>query len=504
MAGIRLEGNTSGNVSEVSENNSLLVVTPGHDAGGVDRGGGSINSGAVAIFSEVDSGDKIGVRHVLSPEVDNDYRLRVSHDNLLEQELFNYTAQNTGKHHITFTTLAATIGTGGITTNSGNITTTTTGLTFGTHAQFPVGGTQTTVCETSVAFSAQPNANTVIDFGLFQRGATTAFAPLDGFYFRMNSSGMFGVVNSGGVETATAVFPLALGAGTFVYTNNATNRYLIQANNVSVSFWINNYKYGEIPTPAGVNFPCKSLALPWSFRHSIVGGAAGAITQAVFSDYRVLIRGPQYSERLGIVGNRNYGSYQGLSGGTMGSLATYVNSTNPTAAAPSNTALTANLPGGFGGQGLVTAAVAAATDGIWSSYQIPAGSATVQGRRCVLRGVLVDAVNLGAAVATTATAIQLSLAFGHTAVSLATGETASMATATTKAPRRVALGYMAWAVGAGIGSQPQCGPLFVDLGDAPIFINPGEFVALVGKFVSGTATASQTINFTYTPIYSWE
>ena len=315
---------------------------------------------------------------------------------------------------------------------------------------------------------------------------------------------MFGVVNSGGVETATAVFPLALGAGTFVYTNNATNRYLIQANNVSVSFWINNYKYGEIPTPAGVNFPCKSLALPWSFRHSIVGGAAGAITQAVFSDYRVLLRGPQFSERLGTVGNRNYGAYQGLSGGTMGGLATYVNSTNPTAAAPSNTALTANLPGGFGGQGLVTAAVAAATDGIWSSYQTPAGSATVQGRRLVLRGVLVNAVNTGAAVATTATTIQFSLAFGHTAVSLATAETASMATATTKAPRRLPLGFMTWAVGAAIGAQPQSGPLFVDLGDAPIYVNPGEFVALVGKFLVGTATASQTINFTYTPIYSWE
>ena len=77
---------------------------------------------------------------------------------------------------------------------------------FGTHAQFPVGGTLTLACETSVAFSAQPNANTVIDFGLFQRGASAAFAPLDGVYFRMNSAGMFGVVNSGGVETTTAVF----------------------------------------------------------------------------------------------------------------------------------------------------------------------------------------------------------------------------------------------------------------------------------------------------------
>jgi len=123
----------------------------------------------------------------------------------------------------------------------------------------------------------------------------------------------------------------------------------------------------------------------------------------------------------------------------------------------------------------------------------------VQGRRLVIRGVQLSAVNTGAAVATTATTIQFSLAFGHTAVSLATAEGA-----TTKAPRRVALGIMTWAVGAAIGQGPQNGDLFADFGDAPIFVNPGEFVALVGKFIVGTATASQTINFVWRPVYGWE
>ena len=182
----------------------------------------------------------------------------------------------------------------------------------------------------------------------------------------------------------------------------------------------------------------------------------------------------------------------------MGSLASYANSTNPTAAAPSNTALTANLPSGLGGQGAVTAAVAAATDGIWGSYQVPAGTLSVQGKRLKITGVTVDAVNNGAAVATTATTLQFSLAFGHTAVSLATAEAA-----TTKAPRRVALGYMTWAVGAAVGSQPQTGRIQVNFTD-PIYVNAGEFVQLVGKFLVGTATASQVINFVWQPIYSWE
>lgn len=487
--------------ANVDANNNLQTITPGVGSDGVELGGGTLN--APANFSEVDDGSVIGTREVLSAEVDKDYRQRVAHDNRLDQELFNYTAQNTGKHSFTFTTLAATIGTGGITTNSGNITTTTTGLTFGTHAQFPVGGTETIVCETSVAFSAQPNANTVIDFGLFQRGATTAFAPLDGIYFRMGTSGMVGIVNSGGVETSTAVFPLALGVGTFTYSNNATNRYLIQANNVSVSFWINNIKHGEIATPAAVNFPCKSLALPWSLRHAIVGGAAGAVTQAVFSDYRVYTRGPQYADSLSIAGNRTLGSYQGLSGGTMGSLANYANSSNPTAAVPTDT--TAALGVGLGGQFWETFTLAVNTDGIICSYQVPAGSSTVQGRRLKITGV-----NLASYVQTVLAggpaANQYSLAFGHTAVSLATPETGSMVTATTKAPRRIPLPSFTQVVTAAqavstLISQP--GGSRISFEQSPVYVNPGEFVALVVKRV-GTVGTAGTIAHVASFDYGWE
>ena len=36
------------------------------------------------------------------------------------------------------------------------------------------------------------------------------------------------------------------------------------------------------------------------------------------------------------------------------------------------------------------------------------------------------------------------------------------------------------------------------------YVNAGEFVALVGRFIVGTATASQTIQFQWQPIYGWE
>lgn len=63
---------------------------------------------------------------------------------------------------------------------------------------------------------------------------------------------------------------------------------------------------------------------------------------------------------------------------------------------------------------------------------------------------------------------------------------------------------MTWPVGAAIGQQPQGGQLFIDFGDSPVYVNAGEFVALVGKFIVGTATASHTIQFVWQPFYGWE
>lgn len=484
MAGIRVEGNTSGNVAEVNANNQLKVVLetdPSTNPGSV---------GAVAFYSKNDEGEKIGTPYMLSPETDDDYRLRMALDNILDLETFNYTAQNTGKHTYANSTLTATWTTAGLTTNGGSVTTTGTGLTFGSYAEFPLFGATNLYCEFTGSLSAALTTNFVIDIGMFRRGSATAYAPTDGVYFRVNASGVFGVINYNGAESTTSAFD-------FTHTINKKYQFIISITEGEVEFWIDNVLYGSIETPTGQGQPFMSSTLPFSIRHAHTG-TTGAVIQFQLNDYVVSLGGQLFNRTLGEQGNYTFGSYQGLSGGTMGSLASYANSTNPTAAAPSNTALTANLPNGLGGQGAVTAAAGGSTDGIWGSYQVPAGTVSVQGKRLKITGVYIDAFNNGAAVATTATTIQFSLAFGHTAVSLATSEAA-----TTKAARRVALGIMTWAVGAGIGAQPQMGTI-QRMFSEPIYVNSGEFVQLVGKFIVGTATASQVINFVWQPIYSWE
>ena len=475
-----IEGIVSANGAEVDANNRLKV--------NLDTGANPAQVGGVRFFSENDADSN----YLVSPETDNDYRLRVAQETIFDTETFNYTAQNTGKHAYANTTMANTWAASGLTTNSGNITTTTTGTGFNTYAEFPLIGASQVYCEIEGSFTAQPTTNTIVDFGVFRRGAANPYAPTDGVLFRLTSAGLLGVINNNGTETTVALTG-------FTYNNNEKYQFLLALHERKVEYWINGKLWGEIDTPVGQGQPCMSTSLPFAVRHAIVGGAAGSALSFVLNDYTISIGGPQVATTVAVMGNRLYGSYQGLSGGTMGTLATYANSANPTAAAPSNTALTANLPGGLGGQGAVTAAAAAATDGIWGSYQVPAGTANVQGRRLCLRGVTLSAVNTGAAVATTATTLQFSLAFGHTAVSLATAEAAAA-----KAPRRVSLGFMTWPVGAAIGAGPQNGDIWVDFGDAPIFVNPGEFIALVGKFLVGTATASQTISFVWQPVYGWE
>jgi hypothetical protein len=453
-------------------------------------------------MGEVDAGS-ITNSIILRPmEIDADYRTRVSQDNIVDEEMFNYTAQNTGKHNFASTTMAATWTAGQFTTNSGSITTITTGVQLATYAMFPVTGTTTLSLDTELAFSAQPTTNTFVEWGMGLPGTQTT-APADGVFFRLSASGLQGICSFNGSETSTGVFPLLAGAGTWVYTNNKRYQFICYQSSTEAMFWVNDgtgaVLLGRIPLPVAQPRMSMSSAAQAFFKHRIVGGAAGGVIQAFVGAYNVRQGGTNMTTTPSTLGSRAFGSYQGLSGGTMGTLSTYPNSTNPTAAAPSNTALTANLPAGLGGQFSVTAAVAAATDGIFGSYQVPAGTVNIQGRRLVLRGIRIDAVNLGAAVATTATTIQFSLAFGHTAVSLATADGA-----TTKAPRRLGIGIMTWPVGAAIGAQPQDGSIFFDLGDAPVFVNPGEFVALVGKFLAGTATASQTITGLWQPVYGWE
>lgn len=455
------------------------------------------NVGAVRMFSENDSGSVTWGAELISPESDIDYRQRVAQDLQLDEEIFNYTAQNTGKHLYANTTMAAAWSAWQLTTNSGNITTTTTGLLFQTRATFPATGTCTLSWDIELWFSQQPTTNTIVDFWFFLAPAANPYAPTDGVYFRLNASGLQWIVNSNGTETSTGIFPLADGTGTWIYTNNKKYQFIVYNGTTKAVFWVNDgtgaVKLGEVTLPSGRGRINMAWSIPFSVRHVITGGAASSAFSCLIGAYNVRLGGVNYATSPSTAGNRMYGSYQGLSGGTMGSLAKYTNNTNATAALPTNT--TAALGTGLGGEFWETDTLAVNTDGIIMSYQVPAATASYSWKRLSVRGVKIDTFVQTALTGGGYNEVW-TLNFGHTTVSLATAEAA-----TTKARRTIIL----WTrqVASAAAALTQLPTVSIDLGDAPIFVNPWEFIAIAKKKV-GTAPSAWVMAHDITLIYGWE
>lgn len=449
---------------------------------------------AIAV-SQIDDGSVTGLYETRTVDVDADFKLRCAVENILDTEVFDYAAQNTGKHSYATSTLTYTWSVNGLTSNGSGITSVGTGARVRTYAYFPLFGANQLYVQSQMSISAAPVSSTVVDWGFGLTGAANPFDPSDGVYFRLDASGISGVINFNGIEATVGPFDFTGIDGSPTYTPGTKYQFVIQISERDARFWINSILCGTIPVPSGQGRLCMAASAGFFHRHAIIGGAAGGVLQTNLNSYTVSLGGPAPGDTEASFGNRALGSYQGLSGGTMGTLANYANSTNPVSAAGSNTA--ANVTG-LGGQGAINAAAAAATDFIMCSYQVPVGTVNVQGRRLAVRGVKISAINLGAAVATTPTTIALSLAFGHTSVSLATAEGIAA-----KAPRRIALGFLYWNVGAPAGATPDGGDCLMVF-QTPIYVNPGEFIATVMKFAAGTATGGQSIAYHVTFDYGWE
>jgi hypothetical protein len=95
------------------------------------------------------------------------------------------------------------------------------------------------------------------------------------------------------------------------------------------------------------------------------------------------------------------------------------------------------------------------------------------------------------------------VAFGHTAVSLATAETASFATATTHAPRIVPIGMESYAATAAVGTLGAQGIGATLQLSNPIVVRPGEFVAIIARNI-GTVTTTGAITITAVFDSYWE
>lgn len=464
----------AGNIAKVDSNNNLNVVLPTTQT----------QSGFAAINAENDPGTLYGSRIMKAASISEDRRLQVGLDTPMFNHTFNYTAQDTGIAKYVTATMTNTWNTSGMLLNANSTATATTGTCWSTYRHFGLignGGLDffTTVNKTAAFLAAQ-----VFEAGLFPFTAGTA-APTEGVFFRWTSAGLIGVLNFNGVETTTSVLATDASFSTdtcYLLGIKVTERnvYFLRDGIVMAN--------GVIAIPAANGQPFITTALPVSYQFRNSGTVSGSPqAQIKITDFWVnqkdIALGMSLAEQQAL---QALSAYRGLSGGTMGSTALYSNSLAPGAGAVM-TNTTAALGSGLGGQFSALPTLAANTDGIVCSYQNPAGSVNQTPRTLIIKGVRVQgAVTTVLAGNATPVIYAYSVAYGHTAVSLATAEAVAA-----KAPTRVPLGYESYAAAAALGTLGQ--GVTVDF-KTPLVVNPGEFIALVAKNV-GVVTTTGVITF---------
>lgn len=482
----KIIGYVTGNGAEVDVGNNLRTTHPQVN----QRLGGETPApnyvGAVRMFCENDSGSVTGSPELFSPEVTDNKRMKVGLDTLLWHGMFASSAQNTGIWKHLFTTMTATqAGDGFLLLNANLTATTATGCSMQTWRNFSFQDQATYSCTIQASVTnGQPVANQIAEWGIFTPTATAA--PADGVYFRYSTAGLYAYIKFGaGAEVASAQLIAPNGL-----TLNKTYDYKLIIDERSVGIWINGVHYGEIVSPDGNSNLFQNIGAPLGLQQRNAGAVAGTQMQMKFSCTSVYMNdintSKPWAHQMSSVGF----AYQGLSGGTMGSLAMYSNSALAAAAALTNTAAAAGNTG-LGGVVLVLPTLTAGTDGILFSYQNPVGSTTQPARTLVVTGVRVDA-SVQVVLAGGPLTLIFGAAFGHETVTLVTAESASFANNTAKAPRRVPLGNLDFVVTAAAGTGAQgIGVSF----DSPITVNPGEFFAITMRNV-GTVTTSGALAIT--------
>jgi len=351
-----------------------------------------------------------------------------------------------------------------------------------------VGNTNTDVIQI-LALTNAVGANTIIDFGMAIPGGANPYTPTDGVLFRYTSAGLSGVVNNNNVELTTTALA-------FTPTINRAYHYTIVVDQSEVEFWIDDQKYGSIVTPVSQGGPFLAAYAPWMVRQAHVGGAAGAIVQTKVFNYSVSLgdwaaNKPWHAQMAGMGGN----SSQGQSGQTQGSTHLFpANSAVVATTVPTNTT---NTGVGLGGRTQVALIASATTDLVLFGYNNPAGTAVVPGRSLYIKRIKITGAVTTLLVAPTAGIPLLSfdLGFGSTAVTLATTESASFA-ATTKIARKVPIGFMGFSAGVQTVTAPVAGSIGNELDfdfEAPIVVNPGEWVQVIMRNVNTGAAGLVSI-----------
>jgi hypothetical protein len=457
--------NASGANTALVKSDGSLLIAPTDNVN---------EAGFVIMSGEITSANSGNARLARPMDVSFDYRLRTGIDSLLWHDQWNHGVLNTQKYIGVTSTMTMTVAGGFLNLNAGSSVTSGHVARLQTWRSFPLYSNFPLYVEFWAGTTVAAQAANVIEFGLGFASGTSA--PTDGVFFRLNGATSFqGVVNYNGVESTTGDITGHIPAA------GEINHYLIAIHLDRVEFYKNDEMIGYVVVPTSNPGPTYSQSLPLLIREY----NSGAVSLAqVFKVGAVSVtHGDIVTNRLWptVMAGMGLSSITVPDGVAVGYTANYANS-----AAPASAAVTV-IAGGYatlGGQWQYAAAAGSEVDLCMFAYQVPPTSVILPGRNLVIRGIRIDTVITGAAVATTATVIQFGLGVGSSAI---TPATADSGTAGTRAIRRIPLGIVGFPVASAIGTTQS-----IDINlDAPIVCEPGTYVQIYYKQFIGTATGSQ-------------
>lgn len=528
MAGFRLEG-LSGRLNEVDSTSNLDIQLPVNNQIGMMGIGGIAHDGAA------------GASRVVRPiDISINRRVCVGLDSLFFQDIFGYNAQNSSIWQLA-TTGAGTVtwgGADGMLNLNANNTVGDTSTQLTTYKMFQLYCGAGLLLEFIGNIPNLSDSHTTIEFGWFQ--ATGITAPADGVLFRITNNVFYGVININGVETTIDLGTLP---------NTSVHKFLIKIYEDEAEFWVDDILRGIVETPN------TNACMPVSMNYQPIcvrtigtsgGSYAASFNLGQLSLYMIDITTyrpwPQVMAGMGLMGSQwqsnvitagsfvigtNYiiittGSTTyttiGAANNNPGTffVATGVGSGTGTACAVGSTAYMANNLAvgaglvlanatqttyvGLGGQFDIQPTLAANNDGILCYFQCPPGLPTVPGKALVITSIRVQGVVTTVLANAAAILLQYSLAYGSTALSLATAEAA-----TTKAYRRLAIGQENYGGGTNVAVGVlgnANGPLLL-IPASPIVVQPAEYVAIAVKNI-GTVTTSGVITVVVTIDAHWE
>jgi hypothetical protein len=477
---------TSGYTADIDADGRLLINGPIVDFGGPSPLLPGRGPGFFAIAAETDPGAYTASRLILGSETDDDYRLRTGVDSLQFFEPFALITINSGTWSLTTSNMTVVVGRGSATLNSNAILTSGSYAVLNTLRSFALYSSfetrvvfQMMIQTGAAAGSAAPLfiANTVWEVGLYI--ASGVSAPTDGVFVRMNDVGQMSLIASfNGTETSAVVTTTdMLPFTSYQYEVNILPEH--------IELWIDNVLRASIrvnvPAPFTVPGPTISPALPFTAR-VYNSGVATQFTRLAIGPIEISTGAMQNSTRFyDRVAMSEQGGYQTQSGNTTpAQTANWTNSLVPGTAALANaTASYTTMGGAF----LFAAIAGAETDYCLFGFQVPADSVGGMNRDLVIRAVRIRTEATGGNVAAAGAVFQWGIAVGSNAVSLATVETTTTASAV-KGPRRKALGMQGFPGSSVIGTRAQMINSF--FGDSPLYCESGAFVQIILRVIVGT------------------